>query len=134
MDDMICGLCERDIYDHEPRILFASKYICSNCYIDLIPKIYEMAGMGDGGIIHLVFNNMVQSFHNRKKKPTVKQYKSVFKKLLHKYNFKCVECNAQEKLSIDHIQPVSKGGSDDLSNLQILCRSCNSKKGAKWEG
>ena len=31
----------------------------------------------------------------------------------------------------DHIFPRSLGGSDDLDNLRLLCRPCNSKKGAR---
>lgn len=44
--------------------------------------------------------------------------------------YRCVNCGTHLNLSIDHIHPFSKGGSDDESNLQTLCRSCNSSKGA----
>lgn len=33
-----------------------------------------------------------------------------------------------EHLSLDHLIPVSRGGTDDESNLVIACMSCNSKK------
>lgn len=44
--------------------------------------------------------------------------------------FRCLGCKALEDLTVDHIVPVSRGGSSDIGNLQTLCRSCNSKKGA----
>ena len=44
---------------------------------------------------------------------------------------KCVSCGETENLCMDHIHPISKGGTNDESNLQTLCRSCNSRKGAK---
>lgn len=40
-------------------------------------------------------------------------------------------CGAREDLTIDHINPIANGGSDDVENLQFLCRAHNSKKGAK---
>ena len=43
----------------------------------------------------------------------------------------CVYCRSKRRLEIDHIIPISKGGADDRSNLQTLCRTCNRKKGAK---
>lgn len=36
-----------------------------------------------------------------------------------------------KKLAIDHIVPLANGGVNDPTNLQILCQSCNSKKGAR---
>lgn len=52
-------------------------------------------------------------------------------KILKKYNYKCVHCGSKDNLTIDHIKPYIKGGEDKEKNLQVLCRSCNSKKGTK---
>lgn len=41
----------------------------------------------------------------------------------------CKECGAEHGLSIDHIVPVSKGGNSTDDNLQVLCLSCNTRKG-----
>lgn len=53
-------------------------------------------------------------------------------------NYRCRECGATNKettLEIDHIVPVSKGGSNSLSNLQTLCKKCNRAKHAHtWVG
>ncbi len=40
-------------------------------------------------------------------------------------------CNINTSLTIDHIVPLSRGGSDELSNLQFLCFKHNSSKGNK---
>lgn len=45
--------------------------------------------------------------------------------------FRCVQCAATEDLTLDHIYPWSKGGPDTEQNLRVLCRSCNSSKGAR---
>ena len=51
--------------------------------------------------------------------------------VLKRARFRCELCgiSAEEKaLEVDHIIPRSKGGSDDLSNFQALCYSCNAMK------
>lgn len=44
---------------------------------------------------------------------------------------KCRICGTEERLVVDHIIPISRGGSDELDNLQTLCWSCNCRKGAR---
>ena len=50
--------------------------------------------------------------------------------LLEKWGRKCAYCDTQHApLTIDHIHPRSKGGSDRISNLTLACFPCNQRKG-----
>lgn len=46
-------------------------------------------------------------------------------------NFTCQHCGTRRNLTVDHVFPESRGGSLSLENLQTLCGSCNSRKGAR---
>jgi 5-methylcytosine-specific restriction endonuclease McrA len=46
-----------------------------------------------------------------------------------KYNYRCVCCRQVKPLTVDHVIPISQGGTSLIDNLQPLCRECNSKKG-----
>lgn len=52
--------------------------------------------------------------------------------------YKCAQCGKRYHnkviFQVDHIKPLNKGGLTVPENLQILCRSCNMKKGDKWSG
>jgi hypothetical protein len=41
---------------------------------------------------------------------------------------KCEKCGGSDRLAIDHILPIAKGGNDCLINKQTLCIHCNCKK------
>ena len=64
---------------------------------------------------------------------TVKNRTKVKKQLLDKQSGKCNGCQKvlTRGFHIDHIMPVSLGGSNDHLNLQLLCPCCNLRKGAQ---
>lgn len=44
----------------------------------------------------------------------------------------CVYCGeTPERLEIEHIVPIVRGGSDDITNLTVACANCNRRKHAK---
>ena len=42
---------------------------------------------------------------------------------------KCLRCGSTDDLSIDHVVPLAKLGTNDPDNLQTLCKRCNASKG-----
>ena len=54
---------------------------------------------------------------------------------------KCLLCNGNVSIdertgigaSVEHILPRARGGTNDLLNLGIAHRSCNSEKGRNWD-
>jgi 5-methylcytosine-specific restriction enzyme A len=62
------------------------------------------------------------------KSPRISFPKEVREYVFQRDNYQCKSCGETSKLAIDHIIPLASGGSNDLSNLQTLCISCNSQK------
>jgi CRISPR/Cas system Type II protein with McrA/HNH and RuvC-like nuclease domain len=56
------------------------------------------------------------------------------KTIREQWNHKCAYCDSEENLSLDHIIPQSKGGSDSTDNVICCCKPCNHSKGhSHWE-
>ena len=66
---------------------------------------------------------------NAKGKFTAKQITELHEQQYFKCNI--CKCCIQNKFHVDHIMPLKLGGNNDISNIQLLCQSCNLKKGAK---
>ena len=51
-----------------------------------------------------------------------------------KWNNKCAYCGSTNRLTIDHVVPQCKGGSDFLTNMVCCCENCNrSKAHSDWK-
>jgi hypothetical protein len=96
---------------------------------DLYDLAYEM------GLDDVVAENFKAAALARPYIDSGKVPSEVFKAVMKRDDYHCQHpgCDATEHLTIDHkIVPWSEGGSStDLENLQVLCRSCNSRKGTR---
>lgn len=65
------------------------------------------------------------------KTPRIRIPQEVRKYVFQRDKYQCQSCgktSAETELNIDHIIPLASGGSNDISNLQTLCRTCNQSK------
>ena len=72
--------------------------------------------------------------NERRIKPTerIPWRQGLKRELMSRQNNTCVYCGHRRTarlLEIDHIFPVVRGGSNNKSNLQVICRPCNMRKG-----
>ena len=52
-------------------------------------------------------------------------------RLFKRDNHECVYCGSKKNLTVDHIQPKSRGGENTWQNLITCCGTCNRAKGDK---
>ena len=106
---------------------------------ELAEAAVQFSGRGDGNcgeVISIVLQALADQgiYRDPRLKPRQLPRKKVIGQMLRtqvfeRDEYRCVHCGTHLDLTVDHIHPESKGGTLDFSNLQTLCRSCNSSKG-----
>lgn len=68
----------------------------------------------------------------KEREDRIKFDKGIIEKVFRRDGYRCQMCGAKKsddtQLTIDHIIPLAAGGSNDIDNLQTLCRRCNENK------
>lgn len=124
---MPCIFCNNTDYKSgAPHVIMNDNIICSSCAIEITRGLLSI-DVGTNSILSVA---CLLELYRRKRKALPKSLRD---KIIKKYKGVCQNCRCDDprKLSIDHIKPFSRGGPDTETNLTVLCRSCNSKKGAK---
>lgn len=64
-----------------------------------------------------------------------RRYRAQRERVFNRDGRSCAVCGTdQGEMHIDHIIPRKVGGTHDLDNLRVLCKSCNLRKGALNDG
>ena len=50
------------------------------------------------------------------------------KSIREKWEYECAYCGSGENLTLDHVIPQAKGGTDHLTNVVCSCEACNRSK------
>jgi 5-methylcytosine-specific restriction endonuclease McrA len=80
--------------------------------------------------IHEEFNDFIEKvIKSRLYNSDVKLWKKISLEVFERDKFTCAYCGKTGgKIEVDHIVPISKGGSNHLSNLVTACVKCNRQK------
>lgn len=95
-------------------------------YLSLLKIARDMALAGDGDIAFWLMEEVFLQKTSiiRREFDALKREKDFTEQF---YGKPCVVCGCESD-TIDHIVPISGGGTNDPLNLQPMCRSCNSTK------
>lgn len=87
-----------------------------------------MEGVAYYGVIQLSVSAKDRAKQNDRMRKKAHKKKKQVRKL---YGKLCYICRDKMADTIDHVVPLSKGGTNDLGNLRPACYDCNWQKGDK---
>lgn len=119
-------LAMADWCDQEGRIGAPSRNLVDFCESDTVSVWASLADLQDRGLIRSEGDSFLVLFP-----PAPAMFDGQRKRIYTRDGFKCVYCGSTENLTLDHVQPSSRGGSNKDDNLATACLSCNCSKGAR---
>lgn len=122
---------------NSPVLVLNSNYLPIN--ITNFRKAFKLVFKGKAEVV-LEGDETIQTMSIKFKKPSIIRltynvnvpYRKVIlskENIFRRDNYTCGYCGRFRDLTVDHIQPKSKGGKDNWENLITACFKCNSVKG-----
>ena len=147
-----CSVCDMEIYIKPSHVTIEGTYCSRRCM--KIGYSTKLAGANNPNYRHGA-SNTPSYFHQAAKKWRLNNKDKVahnnrltrairknvkggyseedVRKLWERQNGSCILCGvclSRNKAHLDHIIPVSKGGTNYIGNVQYLCAQCNLRKGS----
>lgn len=130
LDSIICGTCinilQMTYHDYHESMTLLSNHLGSiylNSMKEDIKKIEDRLSE-----LFLYIQGKKQIKNKKYEKRLSKKYRAYVKERLKNICKLCGQELDWKYLHIDHIIPISKGGGNEIENLQVLCVECNLKK------
>ena len=139
LDDLVCSVCgkktDRVYVVRSNMYKTALRFACykPSCFSILLNEMfveYDDEHLDVCSITDIRYVKKRETKRRIRSEMTLRLRYSIMKR----DNFMCVLCGRRPpevELHVDHIKPVSKGGTNDESNLRTLCADCNMGKGGE---
>jgi 5-methylcytosine-specific restriction endonuclease McrA len=116
----LCDACEESTL--EPFVVGDEIILCDSC-AGAVANYWHHSHSGE----YITWPN--PSYGSRSKNDNRSSISHRKRKRIHERDaYRCRYCGSYEDLVLDHVFPVSRGGTNDDSNLVTACSECNSKK------
>lgn len=121
-----------------PKDLILRITISENCktYVEDLKALLAHRKLSLADFYEVIFKTALEKFRKEKfcltnkRETTSKNPRYVtaaLKKAVYERDRVCQKCGSNYALEIDHRKPFALGGKTELSNLRLLCRSCNQR-------
>lgn len=99
---------------------------------DFVEALYRARIMLNGMLVSDAFFPD-RLYHRDSRGPMRKAFEAMRSRLapvvFERDEWRCRQCGSLDSLEVDHVVAIARGGTNDLTNLQALCRDCNRAKG-----
>jgi len=111
-------------YPMDGLAFFVLIFVGYSIFVDFTsgrPLVEYFAGMAIGwSLVHIYY-----WYQRRKKANYPEDWSEIRNYILNRDNYTCSNCNGTKELHVHHIVPLTRGGTNNETNLATLCEKCH---------